>query len=72
MKLVIDLEEAWAYDESIADAIKEAVNDAIGKEIRRVVRDTVGKSRAAIIAVASSHAERMIAEADKALRGRSE
>lgn len=68
MKLVIDLDDTWSYEENISTAIKEAIESEIGKEIRKVVRQSVEENRAAIVAVANAYAKRMVSEAQKALQ----
>ena len=68
MKLVIDLDDTWAYEESISAAIKESIESEIGKEVRKLVRASVDENKAAIIAVANAYAKRMVAEAEKALK----
>lgn len=68
MKLVIDLDETWSYEESISVAIKEAIEAEIGKEVRKLVRAAVDENKSAIIAVANAYARRMVAEAEKALK----
>src|SRR5512146_217821 len=39
VKLTIDLEDAWADDQSIADAIREAVLGTIKNQVQAAVRD---------------------------------
>ena len=68
MKLSIDLDDTWSYEESISAAIKEAIEAEVGKEIRKHVRVAIEENKAAIIAVATSYAKRMVAEAEKALK----
>ena len=68
MKLIIDLDDTWSYEENISTAIKEAIEETIGKEVRKIVRESVNENKAAIIAVANAYAKRMVAEAEKALR----
>ena len=68
MKLSIDLDDTWSYEESISTAIKEAIEAEVGKEIRKHVRTAIDENKAAIIAVASAYAKRMVAEAEKALK----
>ena len=68
MKLVIDLDDTWSYEESISAAIKESIEAEIGKEIRKLVRAAVDENKGAIIAVANAYAKRMVAEAEKALK----
>lgn len=68
MKLVIDLDETWSYEESISSAIKEAIESEIGKEIRKLVKIAVTENHSAIVAVANAYAKRMVSEAEKALR----
>ena len=68
MKLVIDLDDTWAFEESISAAIKESIESEIGKEVRKLVRASVDENKAAIIAVANAYAKRMVAEAEKALK----
>lgn len=68
MKLVIDLDETWSYEESISTAIKESIEAEINKEIRKLVRTAVEENKQAIIAVANAYAKRMVAEAEKALK----
>lgn len=68
MKLVIDLDDTWSYEESISAAIKESIEAEIGKEVRKLVRAAVDENKSAIIAVANAYAKRMVAEAEKALR----
>lgn len=68
MKLVIDLNEEWSYEESISAAIKEAIEAEIGKEIRKLVKLAVAENQSAIVAVANAYAKRMVAEAEKALK----
>ena len=68
MKLVIDLDDTWAFEESISAAIKESIESEIGKEVRKLVRAAVDENKAAIIAVANAYAKRMVAEAEKALK----
>ena len=68
MKLVIDLDDTWSYEESISAAIKESIESEIGKEVRKLVRASVDENKAAIIAVANAYAKRMVAEAEKALK----
>ena len=67
MKLTIDLNEEWAYDESIATGIREAIEDEIGREVRKVVKLAVEENKAAIVALANAYAKRMVAEAQRAL-----
>ena len=67
MKLVIDLDETWSYEESISVAIKEAIEAETGKAVRKLVRAAVDENKSAIIAVANAYAKRMVAEAEKAL-----
>lgn len=66
MKLVIDLDETWSYEESISVAIKEAIEAEVGKAVRKLVRAAVDENKSAIIAVANAYARRMVAEAEKA------
>jgi len=68
MKLVIDLDDTWAFEESISAAIKDSIESEIGKEVRKLVRASVDENKAAIIAVANAYAKRMVAEAEKALK----
>lgn len=68
MKLVIDLDETWSYEESISVAIKEAIEAETGKAVRKLVRAAVDENKSAIIAVANAYARRMVAEAEKALK----
>lgn len=68
MKLTIDLDDTWSYEESISAAIKEAIEAEVGKEIRKQVKVAIEENKSAIIAVASSYAKRMVAEAEKALK----
>ena len=68
MKLVIDLDETWSYEESISVAIKESIEAEINKEVRKLVRAAVDENKSAIIAVANAYARRMVAEAEKALK----
>lgn len=68
MKLVIDLDDTWSYEESISAAIKDAIEAEIGKEVRKLVRTAVDENKAAIIAVANAYAKRMVSEAEKALK----
>lgn len=68
MKLVIDLDETWSYEESISVAIKESIEAEIGKEVRKLVRAAVDENKSAIIAVANAYAKRVVAEAEKALK----
>jgi rRNA-processing protein FCF1 len=67
MKLTIDLDEEWTYEETISAAIKTAIEEEIGKEIRKLVKEAVTENRAAIVAVASAYAKRMVTEAQTAL-----
>lgn len=68
MKLVIDLDETWSYEESISVAIKEAIEAETGKAVRKLVKAAVDENKPAIIAVANAYARRMVAEAEKALK----
>ncbi len=68
MKLVIDLDETWSYEESISVAIKEAIEAETGKAVRKLVKAAVDENKSAIIAVANAYARRMVAEAEKALK----
>jgi hypothetical protein len=68
MKLVIDLDETLAYEESISAAIKESIEAEIVKEVRKLVRAAVDENKSAIIAVATAYAKRMVAEAEKVLK----
>lgn len=68
MKLVIDLDETWSYEESISVAIKESIEAEINKEVRKLVKAAVDENKSAIIAVANAYARRMVAEAEKALK----
>lgn len=68
MKLVIDLDDIWSYEESISAAIKESIEAEINKEIRKLVRTAVEENKYAIIAVASAYAKRVVADAEKALK----
>lgn len=68
MKLVIDLDETWSYEESISVAIKEAIEAETGKAVRKLVKAAVDENKSAIIAVANAYAKRMVAEAEKALK----
>lgn len=68
MKLVIDLDETWSYEESISAAIKESIEAEINKEVRKLVKAAVDENKSAIIAVANAYARRMVAEAEKALK----
>jgi diphthamide biosynthesis methyltransferase len=68
MKLVIDLDDTWSYEESISAAIKESIEAEIGKEVRKLVRTAVEENKQAIIAVANAYAKRVVAEAEKALK----
>lgn len=68
MKLVIDLDETWSYEESISVAIKESIEAEINKEVRKLVKAAVDENKSAIIAVANAYAKRMVAEAEKALK----
>lgn len=68
MKLVIDLDETWSYEESISTAIKESIEAEINKEVRKLVKAAVDENKSAIIAVANAYARRMVAEAEKALK----
>lgn len=68
MKLVIDLDETWSYEESISTAIKESIEAEINKEVRKLVKAAVNENKSAIIAVANAYAKRMVAEAEKALK----
>lgn len=67
MKLTIDLDETWSYEESIAEAIQETIKTAIGNEVRKIAREAVSDNKTAIIAVANAYASRMVEEARKAL-----
>ena len=67
MKLSIDLDNEWMYEESISAAIKYAIEDAIGKEVRKVVKETVEENKAAIIALASAYGKKLVAEAQRTL-----
>lgn len=68
MKLVIDLDDTWSYEESISVAIKEAIEAETGKAVRKLVKAAVDENKSAIIAVANAYAKRMVAEAEKALK----
>lgn len=68
MKLVIDLDDTWSYEESISAAIKESIQAEISKEVRKLVRTAVEENKQAIIAVANAYAKRVVAEAEKALK----
>lgn len=68
MKLVIDLDDTWTYEESISAAIKESIEAEIGKEVRKVVRAAVDENKTAIVAVAKAYAKRLVSEAEKALK----
>lgn len=68
MKLVIDLDETWSYEESISTTIKESIETEISKEVRKLVKAAVNENKSAIIAVANAYAKRMVAEAEKALK----
>ena len=68
MKLVIDLDDTWSYEENISAAIKEAIEAEIGKEIKKLVKEAVYENRSAIVAVANAYAKKMVAEAEKALK----
>lgn len=68
MKLVIDLDETWSYEESISTTIKESIETEISKEVRKLVKAAVDENKSAIIAVANAYARRMVAEAEKALK----
>ena len=68
MKLVIDLDETWSYEDSISVAIKESIEAEINKEVRKLVKAAVDENKSAIIAVANAYAKRMVAEAEKALK----
>lgn len=67
MKLTLDLNEEWCYEESIATGIREAIEGEIGREVRKMVKLAVEENRAAIVALANAYAKRMVAEAQKAL-----
>ena len=69
MKLVIDHDDTWSYEESVSTAIKEAIEAEISKEVRRLVKTAVEENKQAIVAVANAYAKRMVAEAKKALDG---
>lgn len=68
MKLVIDLDETWSYEESISVAIKEAIEAETGKAVRKLVKAAVDENKQAIIAVANAYAKRVVADAEKALK----
>ncbi len=68
MKLVINLDDTYPYEESISAAIKESIEAEIGKEVRKLVRAAVEENKQAIIAVANAYAKRVVAEAEKALK----
>lgn len=68
MKLTIDLDNYWAYDETIADCIKEAIMQEVSKEVRKVAKQAADDNREAIVALANAYAKRMVAEATKALQ----
>lgn len=68
MKLIIDLDDEWAYEESISSAIKEAIEAEVTKEVRKLVRSVVNENKAAISAVADAYAKRMVTEVEKSLK----
>lgn len=67
MKLIIDLDAEWTYEDSISAAIKSAIEEAIGKEIRKVVKESVEGNKTAIIALANAYGKKLVSEAQRAL-----
>lgn len=67
MKLVINLDETWIYEDTISNAIKEAIETEISKAVRKLVRGAVDENKEAIMAVADAYAKRMVADVEKAL-----
>lgn len=45
MKLTIDLDDAWADDETIAEALKQAILGTLTSQVQAMVRDELKQRR---------------------------
>ncbi len=57
MKLTIDLDEAWAYEECVSNIIKEEIKDGVRRKVKQILRDKEGELTKAIEAYARSQAK---------------
>jgi 3-keto-L-gulonate-6-phosphate decarboxylase len=51
MKLMIDLDDAWADDETIAQALREAVEATLRAQVQAMVREELKLRRNELLAV---------------------
>jgi hypothetical protein len=46
MKLTIDLDDAWADDETIAEALRRAIEGTLTSQVQAMIRDELKKRHA--------------------------
>jgi hypothetical protein len=65
MKLEIDLEDKWAYEESLSKCIQDEIKEAVRRKVKAILRKDQSEIAAAVEAAAKIHAKQLLDSAMK-------